>query len=342
MLLLLVAAALSVEQTVLQLTAATFRRRVQGRKPHEVWLVMFAGTNCPACQEVRPRFVNASNIASGMIRFGLIDTQRSPEVAKEYDVRTIPVFRIFHARGDTEFVGKRKERDFINQAASFIEDLSQPVERSWADSMLARPSVMLFTDKPKTPAIWAGISAYFHGKSIRIGTCKDDPDVAKFFNVSKMPAIIFMNGTGWQVYKDKITFRALKSEIETYFEKRLKDDTEQSGDGDFLTPSEFSAKCLGGRQNCVIYIAAKPHMVLEQLAKRYARYKMKWFVGLHDVPFSFMTPGHVWIYNPRRDGFLHVDDMDELANVIDLMLDGTAKWITREKLTEANGQVDSL
>jgi hypothetical protein len=277
-----------------------------------------------------------------MIRFGLIDTHRSPEVAKEYDVRTIPVFRIFHAQGDTEFVGKRKERDFINQAASFIPDLSQPVERSWVDSMLARPSAILFTDKPKTPPIWAGISAYFHGKSIRIGTCKDDPDMAKFFNVSKTPAIIFMNGTGRQAYKGKVAFKPLKSEIEAYFEKRLKSGAGPPGDGDFLTPSDFSAQCLGGRQNCVIYIAAKPHAVLQQMAKRYARHKMRWFVGLQDVPFPFMKAGQVWIYNPRRDGFLRVDDMDDLANVIDLMLDGTAKWITREKLTETNPQVDSL
>jgi hypothetical protein len=39
MLLPLIGAALSVEQTVLQLTSATFRRLVHSRKSHEVWLV---------------------------------------------------------------------------------------------------------------------------------------------------------------------------------------------------------------------------------------------------------------------------------------------------------------
>jgi thiol-disulfide isomerase/thioredoxin len=322
------------EQTFIQLTTATFRRIIQNRKPHEVWLVMFSGPNCPACQQAFPRFVNASRMANGMIRFGVVDTQRAPEIANEFDIRAVPNFRIFHSRGEADFVGKRKERDFVNEASSYLEDLSSPIERSWIDSMLARPSAMLFTDKPKTPPIWAGISTWFHGKSIRIGTSKEDPDMRKLFNITRIPAVLFMNGTGSKLYKGKIDFQSLKGAMEKYFERRLKMDSEEPTTGDFLVPSEFETSCLGGRHTCVLYVGTSPGPILEQLASQYARRKMKWFVGVKDLPYPFMEKGGVWIYNPRRDGFLHVAEMESLPEAIDRVLDGGAKWTSRSSLTE--------
>jgi thiol-disulfide isomerase/thioredoxin len=339
---LLLLVSLAIDQTPVQLTTSTFRRLVQGRKSHEVWLVMFAGPNCPACQEAYPHFSNASNIAAGMIRFGIVDIQRSQEVANEYDVRTLPTFRIFYSRGDTEFVGKRKEREFMNQAASFLDDLSQPVERSWLDSMLARPSAILFTEKPKTPPIWAGVAAFFYGKLVRIGISKEDPEMMKLFNITNTPKIVFMNGTGRKIYDGKIAFRNLKNAIESYFEKRLKSGSDEAIEADFLTPGDFEPKCLGGRQNCIIYIGTNPHPTLQQLAKRHASRRMRWFVGVHELPYPFMNPGEVWIYNPRRDGFVKVDDIAELSNAIDLMLDGTAKWTSRQKLLQVEADSDSL
>jgi thiol-disulfide isomerase/thioredoxin len=334
MLALLLAAARGFEQAILQLTTSSFRRLVQNRRPHEVWLVMFSGPNCPACSQALPRFNNASRIASGMIRFAVLDTQRAPEIANEFDIRALPTFRVFHSRGDADFVGKRKERDFVNEAASYLEDLSAPVERSWLDSMLSRPSAMLFTDKPKTPPIWAGISTAFHGKSIRIGTSKEDPDMRALYNVSRIPSVLFMNGTLSKVYKGKIAFIDLKEAIETFFERRLKIENQTVIEGDFAVPADFEASCLGGRQNCILYVGKNPHKILQQLATRYAKHTMRWFVGVKDLPFPFMEAGGVWVYNPRRDGFLHVPEIEELPEALDRVLDGSAKWKSKASFSD--------
>jgi thioredoxin-related protein len=267
-----------------------------------------------------------------MIRFGLLDIERAQEVATEYGVLAIPQFRIFSSQGDIEYVGKRKEKNFLNHAASFIEDLSQQVEASWVDSMLARPSAVLFTDKPKTPPIWSGISTYFYGKSIRIGIARD-PEILTLFNVSSTPTILFMNGTGSLQYEGKVEFNSLKAGIEKYFERRLQAETE-TPDSDFLSPATFSGRCLGGRSNCILYVAEKPGEVFERLAKRFAKRKMFWFVGAEDLPFQFMKKGGVWIYNPRKDGFLHVETVEKMDEVMDRVLDGGAKWIGRATLTE--------
>jgi thiol-disulfide isomerase/thioredoxin len=295
---------------------------------------MFSGPNCPACKEAYPRFLNASKVAEGMIHFGVIDIERATNVAQDYEVHAIPQFRIFHSQGDTEYVGKRKERDFINHAAGFIEDLSQQAERSWLDSMLARPSAILFTDKPKTPPMWAGISTYFHSKSIRIGISHEDPEMMSLYKVTKAPAILFMNGTNSKIYKGQIAFGPLKKSIEQYFAKRLKIDGEETSQDDFLVPAEFEGKCLGGRHVCILSVAAQPHEELDKLAKSLSRHKILWFVGVNRLPFQFMEQGGVWIYNPRRDGFLHVGAIEELPTVLDRVLDGAAKWTPRASLMD--------
>jgi thiol-disulfide isomerase/thioredoxin len=330
----LLGSASDTEQTLHQLTASTFRRLVLKRSSHDVWLVMFTGPNCPACKQAYPRFVNASKVAEGLFQFGVLDIERAPDIAQDYEVHAIPQFRIFHSHGDTEYVGKRKERDFINHAAGFIEDLSQQTERSWVDSMLARPSAILFTDKPKTPPMWAGISAYFHSKSIRIGISREDPEMMTLYNVSKAPSILFMNGTNSKIYRGKISFGPLKKAIDQFFAKRLKIDAEEPAGGDFLIPSEFEAKCLGGRHMCIVSVSKQPAEELEKLAQAHSRHKILWFVGISQLPFQFMDAGGVWIYNPRRDGFLHVPEIGELATALDRVLDGAAKWKSRASLVE--------
>ena len=330
----LVAGALAFEQTVTQLSSATFKRVIENRKPHEVWMVMFTGQTCPACKQAYPHFQNASKMANGMIRFGIIDAQRAVEISETYDVRTLPHFRIFHSKGSTEYVGKRKARAFINQAASFIEDLSQEVDKSWLESLLARPAAVLFTDKDKTPAIWAGISSFFHGKSIRIGVSRRNDEIRELCNVSSVPAVVFMNGTHTEVYDGKVDFSELRNAIEQFFAKRLANDS--ADDDGFLLPADFEAKCLGGKQNCILYVSSKADDQLEHLVKRHARHKLKWFVGTDGLPYEFMKKGGVWIYNPRRDGFVHVDGIDNLEPAIERMLDGGAKWVKRDALVKGD------
>jgi hypothetical protein len=84
--------------------------------------------------------------------------------------------------------------------------------------------------------MWAAISTWFHGKSIRIEISKEDPDMRKPFNITRIPSVLFMNGTGSKLYKGKIDFKSLKSAIENYFERTLKMDNEQT------TESVFSCR----------------------------------------------------------------------------------------------------
>jgi hypothetical protein len=84
-------------------------------------------------------------------------------------------------------------------------------------------------------------------------------------------------------------------------------------------------------------VAKKPHEELQRLAKLYAKYKMKWFVGNENLPYEFMKEkGGIWIYNARRDGFYHIPEVENLATGLDHVLDGGAKWTSRKDLVKSD------
>lgn len=320
----------AIEQAFYQLVSSQFRKSVLNRSTNDVWMVMFSGATCPACKMAYPHFVNASKLGGGMVKFGYIDVNRCQDIANMYDIRTIPQFRIFHSSGETEYEGNRKARDFLNTAASFIVDKSFPVDETWKDSYLLKPSAILFTNKEKTPKIWSAISSYYHGKPIRIGTSHTDDYLADY-GIEEVPAIYFTNGTNNQIYDGKIEYGAVKEAIESFFAKRLKPEQPTEGKSN-LTPADFETQCLGGRGICILSLTKKSNDVIDKLSKANARHKFKWLIGSSKFPYKFMKLNDIWVYNPRRDGFLKVDSIDNLEGTIDRIIDGQARWTKRDKL----------
>lgn len=326
MLLFLLQAVVAVEQ----LTTSSFQRMVDNRKRHEVWMVMFTGQTCPACKMAYPQFEEASKLSGGMVRFGVIDIHRSLEISERFDCRMIPQFRIFHAKGDSDYVGNRQDRSFLNSAISYIEDFTEPVDASWEGSLVAKPAAILFTDKAQSPAIWSAVSSYFHGKSVRVGLCSDE-ELQTQYGVTSVPEVRFMNGTASEVYKGKVDFKGIRQAMEVFFAKRLEMINQEVG-GSFYDVSRFEELCLGGRQNCIVCGMDKATEEMERLARTYARRKLLWFTGTEALPYDFLRSGGVWFYNPRRDGFVRVQNEEDIETTMESMLDGVLKWTKRDVL----------
>jgi len=317
----------SCEEYLNKLTSSSFVKMVENHPRNEVWMVMFSGASCPACQDAYPKYVNASELSAGLIKFGIVDTQKSPDIAEKYGIRAIPHFLIFHSNTHTEYVGKRASRDFLNSAVSFMPDFVQKAESSWESSYLEKPTAILFSNKEKAPPMWVGISAYFYGKSIRIGFCNDDQIIEKYSD--KVPTIMFFNGTNTEKYDGNNDFNSIKAAISSFFMKKL---LESSNDeGEILSPKYFVEKCLGGRKNCIINVGKGHNKKFEKIKNLNSRHKMLWFSGDIDIPYSFMKGG-IWIYNPRRDGFIYVESDQLLEEAIDRVIDGGAAWKKRENL----------
>ena len=323
-------------QTFYQLTGSTFKRLVENRKKNEVWFVMFSGNYCPACQQAYPYFVEASKIAGGMVKFGKIEITTNAYLAEKFDLRTIPRFRVFHKDGDVEYFGDRAPKSFVNFASNYIQDYSTEVfDESWKESRMSDPGVIFFTDKSKSPALWKGLTSYFYGKPIRFGASHGNKTLQQLFNVENVPEFYFFNGTHDKHIKPRSNFTELKDIIDDFFGKRLSNDVPNDENKDFYSPSQFNDICLGSRQTCIIIAdkSEKPSDLVLRLIKMNARHKFRWFVGDNDLPYGFIKKGSAWIYNPRRDGFYHVDNIEELPSAIDHVLDGGAKWTKRMELT---------
>jgi len=317
---------------VIQLTDKSFEKLVQGRARSEIWLVMFSDA-ASACQDAMPAFRNASDVASDMIKFGVLDIARYPGLREANGVTATPSFRIFHADGDTAYKGPSRVRMFVQRSMAFLRDVSEVVEPSWRDEMLARPSAVLFSEKSRVPAVWVGVSSFFRRTSLRIGLSNDSA-VAAHFGVGERPAIVFMNGTSRLTYGGGRSFRDVRTAIEAFFARRLggaarADDSSSA----LLTPDEFAARCYGGKDLCVIAVCAKAPGAVVRLQKELARHRIAWFTGKLGLPDPFMEVGGVWVYNPRRDGFLHVEDPEALADAMERVLDGTARWVKRVDLS---------
>ena len=336
MLLSLLSVALSAEANLQILSDKTFVSQVLHHPPNEIWLVMFvAGETGQEFDEFR----NASEISSGLVKFAMLDVRRAPQVAAQLELRTLPAWRIFHGQSVSKFEGAATAKNFLKICVRLVEDFSENVTEAWKTEFTGRPSAILFTKDART-AFWSGISSFFAKKDVRIGTCRDE-NVAKAFGVSEFPKIVFFNGTARSEYGGELKFRAVKAAIEQWFRNRL-ERVEEADDGeDMMMPDQFVPQCVGGKHICVLAAMKTPPEGMDVLVKSgNGRRKIKCFAGVVNLPYKFMEAGGVWIYNPRRDGFIHVKDTAQLLPTMDRVIDGSMKWTKRaEYESEQNSEL---
>ncbi|OHT03421.1 hypothetical protein TRFO_06646 [Tritrichomonas foetus] len=322
------------EESLQILSDKTFDAKVINHPANEVWIVMFMVDDANETREAMAQFRNASDISAGMVHFGVLNVRFAPKVAESLELKAYPCFRIFHGSKTQIFKGAAKSGRFLKETMKLVPDVSQNVTKEWADEFYAQPSAILFTKSATTSPLWKGISSYFAKKSVRIGICKDE-SLFQTFGVKEAPAIVFYNGTNTQVYDGEIKFRAVRDAIEKFFEKRFNQESQTFSDDEMLMPDQFSEVCIGGKHLCVLAATKTPPEGMAALMKGSKR-KVRCFSGVVGLPFKFMERGGTWIYNPRRDGFIHVKEGEDLLTAMDRVIDGSASW-TKRTVFEAPG-----
>ncbi|OHS97927.1 hypothetical protein TRFO_35767 [Tritrichomonas foetus] len=322
------------------LSDKTFEASVINHPTNEVWIVMFVSDESNETRDLMNNFRNASDVSAGMVHYGVLDVRRAPKVTQQFEMNSFPCFRIFTADKVLIYNPKStKPAAFLKATTKFVPDLALNVTESWADDFLGQPAAILFT-KSKTTLLWTGISAFFAKKSIRIGICHDESLFSKF-KVEQAPAIVFFNGTHREVYSGTMKFKNVREAIEVFFAKRFVEQTFDVPSDEMLMPDQFKEMCIGGKQICVLAATKTPPEGMAVLLKDSARRKLRCFAGVVNLPYKFMEKGGTWIYNPRRDGFIHVTDGANLLPTMDRIIDGTAKW-TKRSVYEAGKETDEL
>lgn len=366
---------------VTDLTANNFASEVEKRSNTTVYLVMFHGQHCPACQMAYPEFIEAANEASGMIKFGHVDTSSEYALGSRYHIYTIPHFIIFYNGGEKVYNRERSARSFLNAASRYIPNLSETVNESWTELLNNQNSTtestnnkeskenlqeqanstdlraaILFSDKPQTPPIWAGVSCAFanNAKGIRVGFC-NDRNVSLKFGINAFPTILLINGQHRYVYNGKNRFQLIRKSIIDFFEGVLEDTPKVAKKStkppapavlmnNLTSIDTFNTDCKGKGRFCVVQAGGSDiaNTIFDEASKKYKHDHFMFFLCPKETcPFDFVynTPLNenapkVWIFHHKREAAIVVDNIKVLGSTLDRVIDGGARFIPLDKLKE--------
>ena len=328
MLACLVAGALCGSGRFTSLTKSSFKKFVENRARDEVWIVMFHTNSNFNSKKMYPKFVNASNMAGGMFRFGVVDTKKEPLLTRQFMPKEIPTVLVFSRNGQSEYVGSGEPDDLIAFASQYLVDRSVEIDEGWREDM-KKSRAILFTQKKETPVLWVGISHVFQKKPVAIGVCRNET-LAAMFGVSEFPAILFLNKTFTYRYAKGIEFTSVARDLTKFIEKTLKIEETEGGDSVF-SASEFEEKCVGGLRICVLDTRDDDHEGFNEIRKRTKKGKFYWFKG-SGLDWSFVKDNEIWIYNPKIDSLIQVSHLTLLADVLRDIDAATTEWKSRKDL----------
>ena len=321
---------------VLKLTSKNFASEIDNRGNSTVYFVMFHGQHCPACRMAYPEFKTAAQEAAGLIKFGEVDTNSEGQLARRFQIMSIPTFIIFHPKGQTVYMKERSARSILNAASHYIPHLAKPVDEDWIQKDKA---VILFSDKPTSPPLWAGISCAFEGSDIEIGFSNNET-LSRKFDVVAFPTILMIEKDVKMAYGGKNKFSMIKQAINDFFEGKLRPTPTPEPTPppkliyDMEGQDELEKECKGKGLFCVIEGGDGPSEAFEAVAKKYRHDHFKFYTCGAKCPLHFAKQG-VWILHHRRDAAIKLSGSDEIGSSLDRVIDGGAKFTPMSQLAQA-------
>jgi thiol-disulfide isomerase/thioredoxin len=320
------ASALNFGPNVVNLGRTNFAKEVDKRDNTTVWFVMFHGPHCPHCQMAYPELISAANDASGLVRFGQVNTDEDGSFSNRFQLHGIPQFYIFHPKGQTQYQYARNARSFLNTAAGYIPNLALPINESWLN--LTGKAVILFSDKKNPPPLWKGISCAFKNGSIAVGFCNNQ-SLQKQFGVVPVPTILFVDGGNPIAYGGQVKFAPIRQAVKEFIEGRYR----QPPPAKTTAPPKLVRRmtqegfklCKGKGKFCVVAAEGIVEKEFESVAQRYRKDPFIFYVGSGKLGLLDVKDG-IWILHHRRDHAVHVNGVEELALELQRVIDGTAKF----------------
>ena len=311
---------------VVDLTLESWDRLVEKREPDSVWIIMFTMNNCPACKATFPLFQKAAVDADGVVEFGHVRADLEEGLRLRFNIKVLPTFVIVHSGGTDFYNGKRTSRAFVSAAAKYIVDKAAPIEPDWSGDGLT--SLMLFTDKKKTPPIWAAISCVFQGK-VRVGVTSDS-EVAEAFGVTKRPEILMMNQTHKLPYNGRVSFLQLRQTVQDFIDGVYEEPF--TFDAEFFLPEEYNEQCSQFNGYCIIHAVDDLDQAFKAAQIKFKSNRLKFFYGADDLPFDFMEIGDLYIFAPHKNAAAKIDSLGELNVALSSVFDGSIKWTPIDEL----------
>lgn len=318
------------------LTSRNWDTEINQRSNITVYIVMFHGERCPACQMAYPNFIEAAKSSTSTIKFGELDTSSEYQIASKFNIRGIPTFITFHPGGQAEYRGDRSPRSFLNTVYKYVPNLAQPANESWSE---LNRSVILFSDKKSVPPLWKAVSCHFHNTSVQIGFSSDQ-EILDHFKIKILPTILMIsNGTKY-VYPGKNSFQDIRSSIVDFFHGKIKPPTPRPPltipVNQIESEEEFKETCKGHGKYCVVMSQAEEaSQSFKDIAKKYRNDPFKFFLCGEKCPIDFTkSKKGFWIIHQKRDAAIIADTEESLKADLDRVIGGDARFTPISKLLD--------
>ena len=322
--LLLNAIAVSIKCRAMTLTKSSFNRLVTKKHGNDVWIVLFQTETDFLSKKILPKFNNISLSASGMFKFGIVDTKSQSLLSRELKIKTIPTIQIYHKNGNVTFNDDLS--GLIDFASQFINDNIIEVNEKMVNEPKS-PLAVLFTNKVETPLLWKGLSHVFQNKNVKIGICRNE-SLFKTLHIDKVPTILFVNKTHKLQYQDKINFLKIERSFQNFIDKTFIIEDKVK----IYQLSEFEQICYSEDQICVINMNNIDEKSYKRIIQTYKIKQIKWFKGYDETKFKFLTDNSIWIYYSKKEGFINAKD--NLHQIIQNINTPDLKWKHKRELMQ--------
>ncbi|OHS99119.1 hypothetical protein TRFO_34521 [Tritrichomonas foetus] len=306
-----------------------FHSKVVNRKPSKIWMIMFVPSfKDDSSKSLISSFSLTSKLLKGVINFGIVDTKNAFSHSVPFGFSVQPFYRIYSDFGEEDYLGGKLPNQMIENILERIPDNIPHAKKSWINEK----SAILFTNEAWTPKWWRAICLFFRKqKDINFGVGRTDK-IMDFYKVTEIPTILLIKGAEITKINYIANVSIVSETIIQFFNitSRIKTNKDLPNEDFFYSHSEFFSRCKNSQNLCVSKVAEKPNEFLMQVFKKHSKSDLAFFVGLYDVPYDFMKEKNgTWIYNPKKDNFIYIQNDQNLDSVMEKAIDGSAAFRKR-------------
>jgi len=132
----------------------------------------------------------------GVIKVTAVNCATQKKICDEYGVKDFPTLKVIPPGGfgTQDYTGERNEKAVYSWALKFFSHFVEKVNTENIDAFLNKEAgkykALLFTDKPKIPLMWRGVSVSLKGKMTLGVVQSDEKGVTSRFKVTKFPQVL--------------------------------------------------------------------------------------------------------------------------------------------------------
>eukprot|EP00002_Diphylleia_rotans_P031473 TRINITY_DN6537_c0_g1_i2.p1 TRINITY_DN6537_c0_g1~~TRINITY_DN6537_c0_g1_i2.p1 ORF type:complete len:640 (-),score=159.51 TRINITY_DN6537_c0_g1_i2:151-2070(-) len=167
------------------------------------WFIVFYSGKCETCQS--EEWKSAAKSLNWLAKFGEVDVSQNKEIADKFKITSFPTIKFLH-RGTggskiskaVQYTGEMKVAELSAFAGDKLPSVGiENLSFGNLDGIMAQPmvKVALFTDKPKTPALFKALSLAFEDRALFVEAKSSDRHLSARFEIKKFPTLLLISGT---------------------------------------------------------------------------------------------------------------------------------------------------